>query len=61
MFSGRGSSSTRQESTTVEESVVIDRAPREILDQLTGQGRPLPDTSFDFGRGYRFGQPRWSV
>jgi len=23
----------------------------------TGQQRPLPDTAFDFGRGYRFGQP----
>jgi hypothetical protein len=24
---------------------------------ITGQSRPLPDTAFDFGRGYRFGQP----
>ncbi|HEV7920062.1 MAG TPA: carboxypeptidase regulatory-like domain-containing protein [Thermoanaerobaculia bacterium] len=24
---------------------------------ITGQSRPLPDTSFDFGRSYRFGQP----
>jgi uncharacterized membrane protein len=33
MFSGRGSgSSSRQESTTVEESVIIDRSPREIYD-----------------------------
>ncbi|CAM2010033.1 TonB-dependent receptor [Acanthopleuribacter pedis] len=24
---------------------------------LAGQNRPLPDTAFDFGRGYRFGMP----
>ncbi|MEO6326191.1 MAG: TonB-dependent receptor, partial [Thermoanaerobaculia bacterium] len=24
---------------------------------ITGQNRPLPDTGFDFGRGYRFGMP----
>jgi hypothetical protein len=24
---------------------------------VTGQSRPLPDTAFDFGRGYRFGMP----
>ena len=24
---------------------------------VTGQSRPLPDTAFDFGRGYRFGEP----
>jgi hypothetical protein len=24
---------------------------------ITGQSRPLPDTAFDFGRGYRFGMP----
>jgi len=24
---------------------------------VAGQSRPLPDTAFDFGRGYRFGQP----
>jgi hypothetical protein len=24
---------------------------------ITGQTRPLPDTAFDFGRGYRFGEP----
>jgi outer membrane receptor for ferrienterochelin and colicin len=24
---------------------------------VTGQNRPLPDTAFDFGRGYRFGEP----
>ena len=24
---------------------------------VTGQNRPLPDTAFDFGRGYRFGLP----
>jgi hypothetical protein len=24
---------------------------------VTGQSRPLPDTAFDFARGYRFGQP----
>ncbi|MHB1044932.1 MAG: TonB-dependent receptor [Thermoanaerobaculia bacterium] len=24
---------------------------------ITGQDRPLPDTAFDFGRGYRFGMP----
>jgi hypothetical protein len=24
---------------------------------ITGQARPLPDTAFDFGRGYRFGMP----
>ncbi len=24
---------------------------------ITGQNRPLPDTAFDFGRGYRFGEP----
>ena len=24
---------------------------------ITGQSRPLPDTAFDFGRGYRFGEP----
>jgi hypothetical protein len=24
---------------------------------ITGQNRPLPDTAFDFGRSYRFGQP----
>jgi hypothetical protein len=24
---------------------------------ITGQGRPLPDTAFDFARGYRFGEP----
>lgn len=24
---------------------------------IAGQGRPLPDTAFDFGRGYRFGMP----
>ena len=24
---------------------------------ITGQNRPLPDTAFDFGRGYRFGMP----
>ncbi len=24
---------------------------------ITGQTRPLPDTAFDFGRGYRFGMP----
>lgn len=24
---------------------------------ISGQNRPLPDTAFDFGRGYRFGQP----
>jgi hypothetical protein len=24
---------------------------------VTGQNRPLPDTAFDFGRGYRFGMP----
>jgi uncharacterized membrane protein len=32
MFSGRGSSATRQESTTVEESVIIERPPQEIYD-----------------------------
>lgn len=32
MLAGRGSGSTRQESTTVEESVIIDRSPREIYD-----------------------------
>ena len=24
---------------------------------VNGQSRPLPDTAFDFGRGYRFGEP----
>jgi hypothetical protein len=24
---------------------------------ITGQNRPLPDTAFDFGRAYRFGEP----
>lgn len=24
---------------------------------IAGQSRPLPDTAFDFGRGYRFGEP----
>jgi len=24
---------------------------------ITGQSRPLPDTAFDFGRAYRFGEP----
>ena len=24
---------------------------------ITGQNRPLPDTAFDFARGYRFGEP----
>jgi hypothetical protein len=24
---------------------------------ITGQGRPLPDTAFDFAKSYRFGQP----
>src|SRR5205085_4587445 len=24
---------------------------------VTGQSRPLPDTAFDFGHGYRFGMP----
>lgn len=24
---------------------------------ITGQSRPLPDTAFDFGKGYRFGEP----
>ena len=24
---------------------------------ITGQGRPLPDTAFDFGKSYRFGEP----
>jgi hypothetical protein len=24
---------------------------------ITGQARPLPDTAFDFGRSYRFGEP----
>jgi hypothetical protein len=24
---------------------------------ISGQSRPLPDTAFDFGRGYRFGMP----
>ena len=24
---------------------------------INGQNRPLPDTAFDFGRGYRFGEP----
>ena len=24
---------------------------------INGQDRPLPDTAFDFGRGYRFGEP----
>ena len=24
---------------------------------ITGQNRPLPDTAFDFGKGYRFGMP----
>ena len=24
---------------------------------ITGQSRPLPDTAFDFGKGYRFGMP----
>jgi uncharacterized membrane protein len=32
MFAGRGSSATRDESTTVEESVIIDRPPRQIYD-----------------------------
>ncbi|MGA9582855.1 MAG: SRPBCC family protein [Allosphingosinicella sp.] len=32
MLSGRGSSATRRESTTVEESVIVDRTPREIYD-----------------------------
>src|SRR5688500_11333690 len=32
MLSGRGSSSARQDSATVEESVIIDRSPREIYD-----------------------------
>ena len=32
MFSGRGSGSTRQESTTVEESVIINRPPQQIYD-----------------------------
>ncbi|HEX9948055.1 MAG TPA: SRPBCC family protein [Allosphingosinicella sp.] len=32
MFSGRSSSGGRQESTTVEESVIINRSPREIYD-----------------------------
>jgi hypothetical protein len=32
--------------------------PRPYLGpNVTGQGRPLPDTAFDFGRGYRFGMP----
>lgn len=32
MFSGRGSSATSRESTTVEESVIIQRPPREVYD-----------------------------
>jgi uncharacterized membrane protein len=32
MFSGRGSASTRQESATVEESVIINRPPHQIYD-----------------------------
>jgi uncharacterized membrane protein len=32
MFSGRGSGSTSRATTTVEESVIIDRSPREIYD-----------------------------
>src|SRR5205807_10297676 len=24
---------------------------------VTGQSRPLPDTAFDFGKSYRFGEP----
>lgn len=32
MFSGRASGATRQESTTVEESVIIDRPPQQIYD-----------------------------
>src|SRR5439155_8520758 len=24
---------------------------------ITGQSRPLPDTAFDFAKGYRFGEP----
>ncbi|MEA3009576.1 MAG: hypothetical protein QOJ91_1268 [Sphingomonadales bacterium] len=32
MFAGRGSGATRQDSTTVEESVIIDRSPRQIYD-----------------------------
>ncbi|HEY0131879.1 MAG TPA: SRPBCC family protein [Allosphingosinicella sp.] len=32
MFSGRGWSATRQETATVEESVIINRSPREIYD-----------------------------
>lgn len=32
MLSGRGSASTRQESTIVEESVIIDRTPRQVYD-----------------------------
>jgi hypothetical protein len=32
--------------------------PRPYLGpNITGQTRPLPDTAFDFGRGYRFGEP----
>jgi hypothetical protein len=32
--------------------------PRPYLGpNITGQNRPLPDTAFDFGRGYRFGMP----
>jgi len=32
--------------------------PRPYLGpNITGQSRPLPDTAFDFGRGYRFGEP----
>ena len=32
--------------------------PRPYLGpDITGQDRPLPDTAFDFGRGYRFGMP----
>ena len=32
--------------------------PRPYLGPLiTGQNRPIPDTAFDFGRGYRFGMP----
>jgi len=32
--------------------------PRPYLGpNVSGQSRPLPDTAFDFGRGYRFGEP----
>ena len=34
-----------------------DRPRGYIGPNITGQSRPLPDTAFDFGSGYRFGEP----